>query len=415
MSTVKISTLLTKITHVTFATAVACLVINIIFAFYLERLPHWLFRILGTGEQSVLTWASSALLLYCALMLVSIGQAAKQREGQSTSMWRRWIELAIVFFLMSMDEVAQLHEGATDILVESYDLQGYLYFAWVIPGAAFAVVIFTRSLGLLRTLPAATRKRMVYSGAIYLAGAIGIEAVGANYSFHTGKVQDLTFQLLNTVEEGLEVLGLWLFLRALIVYSDFQVSVDSPLEDTALPKVEWTNLLAELGRAAALGLAIIVVTDLISPYLIKLDSSKVPGLIEAEWLPRIETKNCQTEYVRLRPEATAGGISRNSLLQLVPRGPGAQQSFTLQAPRPGKYRLAIYMAKHQSFGEVNVRLNGTPLRNINLYAPSNKVLPTGSIDLGKVELGETNTLTILLLKLRQQYAFDGIHLSPVKD
>ena len=244
---------------------------------------------------------------------------------------------------------------------------------------------------------------------------MGIEAVGANYSFHAGKVQDLTFQLLCTMEEGLEVLGLWLFLRTLILYFDSADGASSTEVTTTPSRVEWTRLLAELGRALALGLAIVAATDFISPYLTKLDPSQVPGLIEAEWLPRKEPINCLTERVRLRPDAAVGRISGNSLLQLIPRGPRAQQSFVLQSPRPGKYRLEIYMARHRLFGEVNVRLNGKPLQNINLYSPSDKVLPTGPIDLGVIEMGETNILTVLLLNLRKQYAFDGIRLSPVEN
>ncbi len=413
MSIVKISSVLTKVVHVTFAAAAVLIVINIFFAFHLDSLSHWVFRVFGTGEQNILTWLSSALLLYCALMLVSIGQAAKEREGQAAAMWRRWIELSIIFFLLSLDEVAELHEGINVILTESYDLKGYFYFAWVIPGAAFALTVFIRSLGLLRTLPAVIRRRMLYSGALYLAGAVGIEAVGANYSFHAGKVQDLTFQLLCTIEEGLEVLALWLFLRTLILYFDSADGVSSTEVTTTPPRVEWLRLLTELGRALALGLAIVIAVDLLSPYLIKLDPSRVPGLIEAEWLPREEPINSHTERVRLRPEATAGRISRNSLLNMVPRGPGAQQSFIVQAPQPGKYRLEIHMARHQSFGEVNVRLNGKPLQKINLYSPSDKVVATGPIDLGVMEMGETNTLTIMLLKPRMQYAFDGIRLTPL--
>ncbi len=415
MSIVRISTVLTKVAHLTFGAAVFLLVINIFFAFNLDSLSHWVFRVFGTGEQNILTWLSSALILYCALMLTSIGKAAKKQEGLSARFWRRWIELSIIFFLLSLDEVAELHEGINVILTKSYNLKGYFYFAWIIPGAAFALAIFTRSLGLLRTLPTVIRKKMLYSGALYLAGAVGIEAVGANYSFKAGQVQDLTFQILCTIEEGLEVLGLWLFFRALILYFDSPASVSLPKEDTVQTRTPWPTLLTELGRALALGLVIVATTDLVSPYLIKLDSTRVPGLIEAEMLPQREPINSHTERVRLQPGAATGKISRNSLLKLVPRGPGAQQSFILQDQRPGKYRLEIYMARHQSFGEVNVLLNGTPLKNINLYSPSNKILPTGPIDLGVKEMGETNTLTILLLNPRMQYVFDGIRLLPVEN
>lgn len=413
ISPVKISTVLEKVAFMTFAAAIVLLVINIFFAFHLDSLSHWVFRVFGTGEQNILTWLSSALLLYCALMLTSIGLSVKQRSDAPSIMSRRWIELSIIFFLLSLDEVAELHEGVNVVLTRSYDLKGYFYFAWIIPGAVFALTIFVRTLGLLRTLPATIRRRMLFSGALYLAGAIGIEAVGANYSFHAGQVQDLTFQLLCTVEEGLEVLGLWVFYRTLVLYFDSPATGRSPKEDTIQTKVSWPRFFAELGPPLVLGLVLVAVTDFISPYLGKLDSSRIPGLIEAEQLPRTESLNVHAERVRLQPGAAAGKISRNSLLQLVPLGPGAQQSFILKPPRPGKYRLDIYMARHPSFGEVSVRLNEKFLQTINLSSPSEKVLPTGPIDLGVRDLGETNTLTFMLLNPRMQYVFDGIRMTPV--
>ena len=398
-----IHTILPRIVQVTFGAAVAIIAVNVVFAFNLDDLPQWALSTFGTGEQNILTWLSSALLLFCALLLVGLGLESKQREAP---MWRRWIELAAIFFLLSLDETAELHEYLTGLIKGAYKVEGYLYFAWVIPGAGFTLLVFLRSLGLLRTLPAATRRGMLTAGALYLAGAIGIESVGANYSAHSGQVQDLTFQLLCTFEEGFEVLGLWWFLRTLLPFSADPAAAASEEER------QWGRLGLDLGRAAAIGAAIAAVAALLAPQLVKLDPLKVPEMIEAEALPRAGARGCRTSLARIKPKLIQGNISQNSVLKLVPAGPQPEQSFTLEAPRPGAYRLELFMVRHRIFGEVAVLLNGKPLQQINLFAPTNKITASGPIDLGRVELAQSNTLTLRLLLQRRHYAFDGLRLTP---
>lgn len=415
MRQAQLHSFLPTVANLTFGAAAAIVVANIAFAFMLDTVPGWVMDTFGTGEHNILTWLSSALLLYAALLLTSLALGERARLAESPDategpvVWRRWLELALVFYLLSLDETAELHENLTNVM-HTFGLGGYLYFAWVIPGAIFALLVFVRVLGLLRTLPSATRRALLASGALYLTGAIGVESVGANHSFHAGEVQDLPFQILCAIEEGLEVLGIWWFLRALAPHCAARLGP----EETPDYEVSWAGLLPDIGRAAAVGAAILAVVALAAPQLPRLDSTRLPGLIEAESLRPIKAHLCQTELVRLNPALATGEISGRSLLRLTSLGRRAQQSFALVPPTPGRYRLEMYFARQGTFGQLNVLLNNEPLSTLNLFAPSEKIAATGPINLGAVELREKNVLTLELRHPGRHYAFDGLMLVPVK-
>jgi hypothetical protein len=72
-------------------------------------------------------------------------------------------------------------------------------------------------------LPARTRRLFLAAGAIFVAGAIGVEAVsGMQASLH-GE-QNLTYHLVITVEELLEMTGIVIFIYALLDYIGGQLT-----------------------------------------------------------------------------------------------------------------------------------------------------------------------------------------------
>ena len=66
-------------------------------------------------------------------------------------------------------------------------------------------------------LPKTTSVSFIIAGIIYLTGLLGIEMVGGYYHELHGK-ENLTYSLISTLEESLEMLGLILFIRALLDY-----------------------------------------------------------------------------------------------------------------------------------------------------------------------------------------------------
>lgn len=165
-------------------------------------------------ESSVPTWYSSAALL-AAAGLCGLIALAKGRVGDPFR-WH-WRALATLFCLLSIDEIAMFHEMPIDPLRDSLGAGGMLYYTWVIPGAAFVLVVGLCFLRFLWNLPATTRNLFVLSGMIFVGGAIGVEMVSGAQADAAGE-ENLRYALIITVEEAMEMLGVVLFIHALTDY-----------------------------------------------------------------------------------------------------------------------------------------------------------------------------------------------------
>jgi hypothetical protein len=159
-------------------------------------------------EENVPTFYSAALLLGCSLLLtVAAAAARKARAGYVI----HWAILAAGFLYISLDEVVQIHEAAGAWL----SLSGVLHYSWVVPAGALCVALLLAYIPFLRHLPRATRLRFLVAGVIYVGGAVGMELPLGYWAEHHGE-QDLGYALIDAVEESLEMLGLNVFLLALL-------------------------------------------------------------------------------------------------------------------------------------------------------------------------------------------------------
>jgi hypothetical protein len=161
-------------------------------------------------EQNVPTWYVSALLLLCALLLGVIAITKRQNQERYVAHW--WI-LGAAFLHISVDETAKIHEIASSW----FDLGGFLYYGWVIPGGIIVTTMGLCYLPFLAHLPRKTRLRFTISGLIYVGGALGVEMIGASWAEHSGS-DTIMFGMLALLEEALEILGVTCFLIALIQY-----------------------------------------------------------------------------------------------------------------------------------------------------------------------------------------------------
>lgn len=170
-------------------------------------------------EANVPTWYSSMLLFSCSLALLSV---AAQEEQGAGARWRfHWRGLALAFAAISMDEVAGFHERINS----SAHIGGIFYYAWVIPFGAAVVVIGVLCLPFLAALPRVTRLRFVLAGGLYVGGALGVElGLGAWASEHGP--MNLTYRLIDAVEEAGEIAGASLFLWAVLSHKSAGVVVD---------------------------------------------------------------------------------------------------------------------------------------------------------------------------------------------
>lgn len=169
--------------------------------YWMDDVP-WLARQLVDldEENNLPTWFSSFLLLNAAGLLYLVRRSADA--------WRtQWTVLAVGFFLMSIDEVAGVHETlntATDTL-------------WVWPAIGLLGLAGLWLLPFVRALPRSTTLRFVIAGVIFVGGSIGMEIVG-----HPMDADTLVYQMTVLAEEGMEMMGVLVFAHALILYLQAQ-------------------------------------------------------------------------------------------------------------------------------------------------------------------------------------------------
>ena len=182
---------------------------------FLSKVRDTLVRLFSLdGEANFPTWYSASLLLLCAFLLAMIAYARRQRDTVHDS---RWLILAVVFLLLSLDETAQLHELAIAPLRERFHPTGFLYYAWIVPAGICAGIFALAYLSFLAKLPVQTARLMVLAGALYVGGAIGVESLSAKQASLHGE-HNIAYHAIITVEELLEMAGLVVFIYALLDY-----------------------------------------------------------------------------------------------------------------------------------------------------------------------------------------------------
>jgi len=187
-------------------------------------------RLLNVGEEnSIATWYSSSALLLCSVLLATIAVANKRHGNRYTI---EWVLLSAVFLLLSVDEVAQIHEETTVEAVASkatgLEPSGFLYHLWVVPGIVFVIVVLLASLRLLANLPGRIRRWFLAAGTLFVLGALGMEVLsarvlskyGENWE-NVGGIPKIVVGVQTSIEELLEMLGVVAFIYALLLYASY--------------------------------------------------------------------------------------------------------------------------------------------------------------------------------------------------
>ncbi len=165
-------------------------------------------------EGNVPTLYSSVAILFCAALLAIIARSNWKKRDH----WRMyWLGLAVLFLFLAVDEGVALHEYLSNIFEEFMEAEGLLYFLWVVPYGIATIIVGLIYLRFVLHLPQSTKRLFIAAGLIFLTGAVGIEMLSAQ-EVDRHSTYTITYCLLYTVEEIFEMLGIVLFIYALLSY-----------------------------------------------------------------------------------------------------------------------------------------------------------------------------------------------------
>lgn len=165
-------------------------------------------------EGNIPSLYSFLALLFCSILLFTIALGKKIERAPYLG---HWIALSLIFLFLSLDENLQIHEQLAAPVKSLGNLPAIFHYAWVLP-FSFLVGIFILSyIKFVRHLPEVIRNLFILAGSLYIGGALGMELVSGYYFFYHGQF-NFMFQLLVTVEELMEMLGIIVFIHALLSY-----------------------------------------------------------------------------------------------------------------------------------------------------------------------------------------------------
>lgn len=164
-------------------------------------------------EQNIPTLFSTLQLLLASLICAVLGLEAvkSHRNGQYY-----WVGLASIFCFLAADEFCEWHEQLVGPVKHLLHVDGALSFAWVVPYAALVALFAGGYARFWWRLEPAIRWRFAAAGAVYVGGGIAMEMVGSKL-FTIYGWESIQFDLECMIEEGMEMLGVALFVHALLL------------------------------------------------------------------------------------------------------------------------------------------------------------------------------------------------------
>jgi hypothetical protein len=180
---------------------------------YVDRIAEWLEV---DREASLPTWYAVITLMACAVLLAVIARDAFQRGRPFP---RHWAALAVIFALLSLEEIIGIHSEATQRLRALVSItEGFGYAialgAIALVGLGLVALLFGR---FYLHLPVRWRMWFTIGAVIYLIGVFASDAVG-DYLITASGAPTLAYVVVQTVEEAFEMAGVLIFIVMLLDY-----------------------------------------------------------------------------------------------------------------------------------------------------------------------------------------------------
>ena len=178
-------------------------------------------RIFGLSrERNIPTLFSSVILLGSSMLLGYIAYLTRLTGGRYSLFWAI---LSLGFLYLSVDETAFIHETLSE------DRAG-----WVFVAAPFVILFLLFYIRFFLHLPRSTKLYFLSAGLLFIGGAFFLEFIG---SWRRSIVDEnsiaQTYLVFTTAEESFEMLGIILFIYALLLYlrdnfPDYYLSFQNP-------------------------------------------------------------------------------------------------------------------------------------------------------------------------------------------
>lgn len=164
---------------------------------YVTPMPRIRALVNINGEANLPAWWNSALL-----MTIGFGALAARAFETERPARRAWLTVAVAALLLSLDEIAGLHErlGAP---VREAGIE-VPTFAWLVPGVFIGAALATVLVVLGRGLPLPTRHWLLLALVCYLVGALGVEAINGTLRSADRLIY---YWIGTTVEETVEMIA----------------------------------------------------------------------------------------------------------------------------------------------------------------------------------------------------------------
>jgi hypothetical protein len=170
-------------------------------------------------EATFPSFFSAILLFFSALLSFLIST-----QKNIVKYHKHWLVLGFVLVFLCLDEATSIHEEFIgEIQVRLFeqrgfsDLNGFLYFGWVIPYALLIAAVGLYFFKFVLSLPSKIRNLFILAGCVYISGALGCELIEGYYKKNDPS-DTIMMGLYISVEEILEMCGLSIFVYALLYH-----------------------------------------------------------------------------------------------------------------------------------------------------------------------------------------------------
>jgi hypothetical protein len=166
------------------------------------------------AESNIPTFINSLMLFIPSILL---GLIAVWKSSIRDKYRFQWTLLSIIFLLLSIDEVATLHERLIKPMRAIFGAEGVFYFAWIIPGIIAVAAFIFAFLTFFLHLDKKFKLLFFLSLAIYISGVIGGEMTSGYFASIMG-LKNFTYAVVASVEESVEMIGCSFFIYSLLEY-----------------------------------------------------------------------------------------------------------------------------------------------------------------------------------------------------